>query len=65
VLDPRTGRSARGLQAVTVQATVCILAGSATTIAMLKGCAAGLAWLDELGVAYLAVGEDGTVIDRF
>ncbi len=65
VLDPRTGRSARGLQAVTVQATVCILAGSATTIAMLKGREAGLAWLDELGVAYLAVGEDGTVIDRF
>ncbi|HSW84760.1 MAG TPA: FAD:protein FMN transferase [Usitatibacter sp.] len=65
VLDPRTGRSARGLQAVTVQATACILAGSATTIAMLKGREAGLAWLDELGVAYLAVGEDGTVIDRF
>ena len=65
VLDPRTGRSARGLQSVTVRATVCILAGSATTIAMLKGREAGLAWLDELGVAYLAVAEDGTVIDRF
>jgi thiamine biosynthesis lipoprotein len=65
VLDPRTGRSAHGLQAVTVQATACILAGSATTIAMLKGREAGLAWLDQLGIAYLAVGEDGTVIDRF
>ena len=65
VLDPRTGRSAHGLQAVTVQATACILAGSATTIAMLKGREAGLAWLDQLGIAYLAVGEDGTVIHRF
>ena len=65
VLDPRTGRAARGLQAVTVQAAACILAGSATTIAMLKGREAGLAWLDELGVAYLAVTDDGTVIDRF
>jgi len=65
VLDPRTGRSAHGLQAVTVQATACILAGSATTIAMLKGRESGLAWLDQLGIAYLAVGEDGTVIDRF
>ena len=65
VLDPRTGRSARGLQAVTVQASACILAGSATTIAMLKGREAGLAWLDELGMAYLAVADDGTVIDRF
>ena len=65
VLDPRTGRSARGLQSVTVQATACIVAGSATTIAMLKGREAGLAWLDEMGVAYLAVTEDGTVIDRF
>jgi len=65
VLDPRTGRSARGLQAVTVQAAACILAGSATTIAMLKGREAGLAWLDELGLAYLAVTDDGTAIDRF
>jgi thiamine biosynthesis lipoprotein len=50
---------------VTVQAMACVLAGSATTIAMLKGREAGLAWLDELGVAYLAVAEDGTVIHRF
>jgi len=64
ILDPRTGRSARGLQAVTVQATACTMAGSITTIAMLKG-REGLAWLDEMGAKYLAVADDGTVIDRF
>ena len=65
ILDPRTGRSARGLQSVTVQAQSCLIAGSATTIAMLKGGEAGLAWLEELGLAHLAVTEDGTVIERF
>jgi len=65
VLDPRTGRAARGLQSVTVHANVCLVAGSATTIAMLKGREAGLAWLDELGLAYIAVEEDGTVVERF
>jgi thiamine biosynthesis lipoprotein len=65
ILDPRTGRSARGLQAVTVHGPSCLVAGSATTIAMLMGREAGLAWLDELGLRHLAVAEDGTVIDRF
>ncbi len=65
VLDPRTGRCARGLQSVTVHANACLVAGSATTIAMLKGREIGLAWLDELGVAYLAVADDGTVVERF
>ena len=65
ILDPRTGRSARGLQSVTVQASSCLIAGSATTIAMLKGREVGLAWLQELGVPHLAVEDDGTVVERF
>jgi thiamine biosynthesis lipoprotein len=65
VLDPRTGRSARGLQSVTVHGPTCLVAGSATTIAMLKGREEGLAWLADLGLAHLAVADDGTVIDRF
>jgi thiamine biosynthesis lipoprotein len=65
VLDPRTGRSARGFQSVTVHAPTCLVAGSATTIAMLKGRAEGLAWLDALGVPYLAVLEDGGIVNRF
>ena len=65
VLDPRTGRSARGFQSVTVHAPSCLVAGSATTIAMLKGRAAGLAWLQELGLPHLCVLADGTLVDRF
>jgi thiamine biosynthesis lipoprotein len=64
VLDPRNGRSVRGFQSVTVHAPSCLVAGSASTIAMLKGARDGLEWLRSLGVAHLAVLEDGTVVDR-
>jgi thiamine biosynthesis lipoprotein len=63
ILDPRTGRSAHGFQSVTVHAPTCMVAGSATTIAMLKGRDAGLAWLRELGLPHLCVLESGEVID--
>ena len=62
ILDPRTGRSARGFQSVSVLAPTCLVAGSATTIAMLKGRDAGLAWLAGLGLQYLAVLDDGSVV---
>jgi thiamine biosynthesis lipoprotein len=65
VLDPRTGKSARGFRSVTVHAPSCLVAGSATTVAMLKGREAGLAWLEELGLPHLCVLEDGTLVDRF
>ncbi|APV51579.1 hypothetical protein BWI17_18910 [Betaproteobacteria bacterium GR16-43] len=64
VLDPRTGHSARGLQSATAIGPSCLVAGTATTIAMLKGRDAGLAWLEELGLAHLCVLEDGRVVDR-
>lgn len=65
VLDPRTGRSARGLRSVTVHAPSCLVAGSATTVAMLKGEEEGLAWLAALGLPYLAVRGDGRVENAF
>lgn len=65
VLDPRTGRPARGFQSVTVHAASCLVAGSASTIAMLFGRDAGLGWLEALGVPYFAVLEDGLIVDRF
>jgi len=65
VLDPRTGRAARGFQSVTVHAPTCLVAGSATTIAMLKGGRDGLAWLDMLGLTHLCVLESGEVVNRF
>jgi len=58
LLDPRTGWPVRGPSSVTVVAPRCIIAGSATTIAMLMGDDGG-AWLDELGLPSLRVDEDG------
>ena len=63
VLDPRTGRSARGFQSVTVHASSCVVAGTASTIAMLKGAAEGRAWLESLGLPYLCVLEDGGIVN--
>lgn len=65
ILDPRTGRPARGLQSVTVHGPACLIAGSAATIAMLKGEREGLKWLQGLGLKHYVVTENGTVVDRF
>ena len=65
VLDPRTGRSARGFQSVTVHAEACVVAGTATTVAMLKGVEAGLEWLRSLGLSHFCVLEGGGVVDHF
>ena len=65
ILDPRTGRSARGFQSVTVHGTTCLVAGSASTIAMLKGMEAGIEWLRSSGMAHFCILEDGSVVDAF
>jgi len=65
ILDPRTGRSACGFQSVTVHAPTCLVAGSATTVAMVMGESRGLAWLESFGLPYLAVTASGRVVDRF
>ncbi|MGE5615819.1 MAG: FAD:protein FMN transferase [Bacillota bacterium] len=65
ILDPRTGRSARGFRSVTVHAPSCLVAGSASTIAMLKGAEAGLAWLRSLELAHFCVLDDGSLVDAF
>jgi thiamine biosynthesis lipoprotein len=64
MLDPRTGHSVHGLQSVSVHAASCLVAGSATTIAMLKG-DAGVEWLREIGVPFLCVRGDGRVVNAF
>jgi FAD:protein FMN transferase len=58
LLDPRSGWPVAGLHSVTVQASSCLLAGSVTSIALLKG-EQGLTWLEESGLPYLAVDERG------
>lgn len=59
ILDPRSGWPVQGGAAsVSVVADRCLLAGTATTIALLKG-ARGADWLAELGLPWLAISADG------
>ena len=58
ILNPKTGWPVRHLAAVSVLADLCVVAGSASTIAMLKE-AEGPAWLQNLGVAHMWVDVDG------
>lgn len=58
ILDPRTGWPVRGLAAASVLAPQCLVAGSGATVALLQTARDGLAWLERLGLAWLAVDED-------
>jgi thiamine biosynthesis lipoprotein len=58
VLNPRTGMPVTGFRSVSVLAPLAVLAGSVSTIAMLKE-DDGLAFLDASGFAYLAIDGAG------
>lgn len=58
ILDPQTGWPARGLSSVTVISDRCLIAGSLSTTAMLKG-TDGAAWLQGLGVRHIVIDENG------
>jgi thiamine biosynthesis lipoprotein len=60
LLNPKTGWPVRGLASVTVVASHCLVAGTASTIAMLKG-RGGAAWLDRLGLPSLRVDGRGNL----
>lgn len=60
IFNPRTGWPVRHLAAVSVVADHCVVAGSASTIAMLKE-ENGPRWLARLGLPHLWVGVDGSV----
>lgn len=60
VLNPKTGWPVRHLAAVSVVGDLCVVAGSASTIAMLKE-KDGPAWLDAMGLPHLWVDVDGNV----
>jgi thiamine biosynthesis lipoprotein len=55
VLDPTSGWPVSGLASVSVVAAQCVVAGTTSTIAMLKGVTGGLAWLREMGLPHLCV----------
>jgi thiamine biosynthesis lipoprotein len=54
ILDPRTGWPAQGLASVSVVSDRCLVAGSLSTAAMLKG-KDGAAWLQSLGVRHIVI----------
>ena len=58
ILNPFTGWPVRQLAAVSVMADFCVVAGSASTIAMLKD-AAGAQWLQQLALPHLWVDTAG------
>ena len=55
VLNPKTGWPVDGLASVSVVSDNCLIAGTACTSAMLLGRDAGLDWLRQLGLPFLAV----------
>ena len=63
VISPRTGQPVSFWQSVSVLAPLSINAGTYTTIAMLKE-ADGLAWLEDSGMAYLAIDHAGKVYQK-
>lgn len=62
IIDPIKGYPVESFASVSVVADSCLVAGAASTIAMLRGTEHGLQWLIELGLPYLCVYADGTTI---
>ncbi|NOU25359.1 MAG: FAD:protein FMN transferase, partial [Methylotenera sp.] len=60
ILNPKTGWPVQHLAAVSVVGDFCVVAGSASTIAMLKQ-ADGANWLENLGLPHLWVDMQGDV----
>src|SRR5260370_38301116 len=58
--SPRTGMPVRGLAGVSVAAPECVVAGSATTIAMLME-DRGAQWLDEVGLPHVGMDQQRRV----
>jgi thiamine biosynthesis lipoprotein len=64
ILNPRTGESVVGWQSVTALAPSCLVAGSISTIAMLKSATHAAAWLEGSGAPYFAVDASGRVVSN-
>lgn len=61
LLNPKTGWPVKGLRAVSVHAPLCTVAGSVTTIAMLKPEQEAIEWLNDLELPYLCISLDGKI----
>jgi FAD:protein FMN transferase len=63
ILDPRSGFPVNHWRSISVLAPVAVAAGSCSTIAMLKE-ADGLSFLNDAGVAWLAIDNEGAIHSR-
>ena len=61
IVDARNGMPMESFASVSVLAASCLVAGAASTLAMLFGVQAGYAWLEQLGLPFLCVDADGSV----
>lgn len=59
ILNPKTGWPVDGLLCVSVVAPHCLVAGTASTIAMLKGAKEGPLWLDHLDLPNVRMDQTG------
>lgn len=58
ILNPQTGWPIEGFSAVSVIASECLIAGSCSTVAMLKGEEGGKSWLESLKLPYICINKD-------
>jgi len=61
ILNPKTGWPVNSLASASVYAEQCVVAGTSSTIAMLKGEQEGARWLEELGLPYICMNQNGEV----
>jgi thiamine biosynthesis lipoprotein len=65
IINPKTGwpvsQPEKNLTAVSVLAPTCLLAGSLTTLAVLAGSTGGLKLLEDSGLPWLAIANDGKI----
>ena len=57
ILNPKTGWPVNSLASASIYAEQCIVAGTSSTIAMLKGEDHGIRWLEELGLPYICMNQ--------
>ncbi len=61
ILNPKTGWPVNSLASTSVCAEQCVVAGTSSTIAMLKGEQVGIAWLEQLGLPYISMNQNQQV----
>lgn len=63
ILNPKTGWPVAGLASASVIADSCLIAGTASTCAMLQSQHEGLQWLQNLGLPFLAIDQQLALFD--